>query len=206
MTMEEMKLSLAGKLIRLRKQAGLTQAELGEKLSYSDKAVSKWERGESMPDAYVLSQMARLYGTTVDSLLSEAEPWMDPVAKKKKEDRENAPRFSGAFVTLTAIMAIWTMAVIMFVSFWLLTDQIVWLVFVCAVPLSLITLLIFNSIWNKGRRNLIIVMALTACVVAFIYLLFLHRNPWQLFLILVPAEALVVLSFHIRKRDGREPD
>ena len=166
MTMEEMKLSLAGKLIRLRKQAGLTQAELGEKLSYSDKAVSKWERGESMPDAYVLSQMARLYGTTVDSLLSEAEPWMDPVAKKKKEDRENAPRFSGAFVTLTAIMAIWTMAVIMFVSFWLLTDQIVWLVFVCAVPLSLITLLIFNSIWNKGRRNLIIVMALTACVVA----------------------------------------
>ena len=206
MTMEEMKLSLAGKLIRLRKQAGLTQAELGEKLSYSDKAVSKWERGESMPDAYVLSQMARLYGTTVDSLLSEADPWMDPLAKKKKEERENAPRFSGAFVTLTAIMAIWTMAVIMFVIFWLLTDQIVWLVFVCAVPLSLITLLVFNSIWNKGRRNLIIVMALTACVVAFVYLLFLNKNPWQLFLILIPAEALVVLSFHIRKRDRRAPD
>ena len=139
MTMEDMKLVVAGKLIQLRKEAGLTQAELGEKLSYSDKTVSKWERGESIPDAYVLMQLAQLYGTTVDALLRDADPWMDPVEKQRQAERESEPKFSGAVVTMVAIMGIWTMAVIMFVIFWLALDEIVWLVFACAVPVSLIT-------------------------------------------------------------------
>jgi len=204
MTMEEMKLVVAGNLIRLRKDAGLTQAELGEKLSYSDKTVSKWERGESIPDAYVLSQLAQLYGTTVDALLRDADPWMDPVEKQKIEEREKAPKFSGTVVTLVAIMGIWTMAVLMFVIFWLVLDALVWLVFACAVPISLITLLVLNSVWNKGRHNLIIVMALVACIVALIYLFMLPQNPWQLFLILIPAEIVVVLSFNIRKREHKK--
>ena len=201
MTMEEMKLVVAGKLIKLRKEAGLTQSELGEKLNYSDKTVSKWERGESMPDAYVLSQLAQLYGTTVDALLSEAEPWIDPVEKQKREAKAQEPTFSSKVVTLVAIMGIWTMAVLMFVIFWLAMDQLLWLIFACAVPVSLITLLVLNSVWNKGRHNLPIVMALVACIVILVYLFLLDKNPWQLFLILIPAEIVVVLSFHIRKKE-----
>ena len=204
MTMEEMKLVVAGKLIQLRKEAGLTQAELGEKLNYSDKTVSKWERGESIPDAYVLTQLAQLYGTTVDALLQDAEPWMDPVEKQKKAERESLPKFSSTVVTLVAIMGIWTMAVIMFVIFWLVLDELVWLIFACAVPVSLVTLLVLNSVWNKGRHNLIIVSALVACIVALIYLFLLPRNPWQLFLILVPAEIVVFLSFNIRKKEHKK--
>lgn len=204
MTMEEMKLVVAGKLIKLRKEAGLTQSELGEKLNYSDKTVSKWERGESMPDAYVLSQLAQLYGTTVDALLSEAEPWIDPVEKQKREAKAQEPTFSSKVVTLVAIMGIWTMAVLMFVIFWLAMDQLLWLIFACAVPVSLITLLVLNSVWNRGRHNLPIVMALVACIVILVYLFLLDKNPWQLFLILIPAEIVVVLSFHIRKRDRKK--
>lgn len=203
MTMEEMKLVVAGKLIQLRKEAGFTQAELGEKLNYSDKTVSKWERGESMPDAYVLTRLAQLYGVTVDALLREAEPWMDPVEKRKQAEREKAPKFSAAVVTLVAIMGIWTMAVIMFVVFWLVKDEMLWLIFASAVPISLITLLVLNSVWNRGRHNLIIVMALVACAVALVYLILLPKNPWQLFLILIPAEIVVVLSFRIRRREGK---
>ena len=44
-----------------RKQAGLTQAGLAEKLNYSDKAVSKWERGEGLPDVYILAQIAQTW-------------------------------------------------------------------------------------------------------------------------------------------------
>ena len=204
MTMEEMKLVVAGKLIRLRKESGLTQAELGERLNYSDKTVSKWERGESIPDAYVLTQLAQLYGITVDALLRDADPWMDPVKKQRLEERENAPRFSSAVVTMVAIMGIWTMAVIMFVIFWVAMDAIVWQVFACAVPLSLVTLLVLNSVWNRGRHNLIIVMALVACVVALVYLFLLPLNPWQLFLILIPAEIVVVLCFNIRRIEHKK--
>ena len=204
MTMEEMKLVVAGKLIQLRKEAGLTQAELGEKLNYSDKTVSKWERGESIPDAYVLTQLSQLYGTTVDALLRDADPWMDPVEKQKKAERESLPKFSSTVVTLVAIMGVWTMAVIMFVIFWLVLDELVWLIFACAVPVSLVTLLVLNSVWNKGRHNLIIVSALVACLVALIYLFLLPQNPWQLFLILVPAEIVVFLSFNIRKKEHKK--
>lgn len=52
--MDELKLIFASNLIRLRTAAGMTQAELGEQLNYSDKSISKWERGEAIPDAAVL--------------------------------------------------------------------------------------------------------------------------------------------------------
>ena len=206
MTMDELKLVVASKLIKLRQQAGMTQAELGEKLNYSDKTVSKWERGESLPDAYVLTRIAEIYGTTVDGLLSEQEPWQDPIKKEREEERKNAPKFSSTVVTLVAIAGLWTMAMMMFVIFWIVLDVKVWLIFATAVPVTLVTLLVLNSIWNKGRHNLIIVMLLVACVVALVYLFLLPFNPWQLFLVLIPAEILVVLCFHIRIPQRKKPE
>ena len=200
MTMEEMKLALAGRLIKLRQTAGMTQAELGEKLSYSDKTVSKWERGESMPDAYVLTRIAEIYGTSVDALLRADDPWKDPIQREREAEKAAAPKFSATVVTLVAIAGIWTMAVLMFVIFWLAIDQIVWLIFATAVPISLVTLLVLNTVWNKGRHNMILVMLLVACVVALVYLFLLPFNPWQIFLVLIPAEVLVALCFHIRVR------
>ena len=204
MTLEDMKLVVASKLIRLRQEAGMTQAELGEKLNYSDKTVSKWERAESMPDVYVLSQIASIYGVTVDGLISEEEPWRDPVEKEREAEKAAAPKFSSTVVTLVAIAGIWTMAVLMFVIFWLALDVLVWLIFAAAVPVSLVTLLVLNSVWNKGRHNMVIVMLLVACIAALAYLFLLHRNPWQIFLVLIPAEILVALCFRIRKTTERE--
>ncbi|MGM9614263.1 MAG: helix-turn-helix domain-containing protein [Oscillospiraceae bacterium] len=198
MTMDELKLIVASKLIKLRQEAGFTQAELGEKLNYSDKTVSKWERGESLPDAFVLLQIAQIYGTTVDALLSEQEPWQDPVKKAREEEKKNAPKFSSTVVTLVAIAGIWTMAVILYVTLWIAANTHLWMIFVTAVPISLITLLVLNSVWNKGRHNQIIVMLLVACIIALLYLFLLPFNPWQLFLILIPAEIMVFLCFHIR--------
>lgn len=206
MTMEELRLIVASKLIRLRQEAGYTQAELGEKLNYSDKTISKWERGESLPDAYVLTQIAQIYGTTVDGLLSEQEPWMDPVRKEREEEKKNAPKFSSTVVTLVAIAGIWTMAVMLYVILWIAADIHLWLIFATAVPVTLITLLVLNSVWNKGRHNLLIVMLLVACLVALLYLYLLPFNPWQLFLILIPAEILVVLCFHIRLPNRKKAD
>lgn len=203
MTNDELKLVVASRLIRLRQEQGLTQAELGAKLNYSDKTVSKWERGESIPDAFVLLRLAEIYGTTVDGLLRNDAPWQDPVEKQRAQERADAPKFSSTVVTLVAIMSIWTMAVVMFVIFWLATNTLQWMIFACAVPLSLITLLVLNSIWNKGRHNMFIIMGLVACIVTLVYLFLLTINPWQLFLILIPAEVLVFLCFRIRRREKK---
>lgn len=196
--MDELKLVVASNLISLRQSAGLTQAELGEKLNYSDKTVSKWERGEAIPDAYVLTCLAALYGVTVDDILRPADTWEEKERKKKDAEIAAQKRFSTAAVTLVAIAGIWTMAVMMFVIFWLVLDSIRWIIFPGAVLASTIAVLVFNSIWNKGRGNTWIVMFLVAMTVVMVYLSLLPFNPWQLFLILVPAELLVFLSFRIR--------
>ena len=73
--MQDVKVIFAQNLISLRKQMKLTQIELAEKINYSDKAVSKWERGESIPDVTVLMTIASLFGVTLDFLVTEhAEP------------------------------------------------------------------------------------------------------------------------------------
>ena len=173
--MDELKTTVASNLIRLRTGAGMTQAELGEKLSYSDKSISKWERAESLPDAYVLKRIGEIFGVSVDFLLSPHDQWENP--KEKKKDQGS---FSAAVVTWVSVAGIWTLATLLFVIFWLV-DYYMWFIFVAAVPATLIALLVFNSIWRKGRDNMYIVMALVASLFALVYLTLLpYKNTWQL--------------------------
>ena len=59
-------------LYELRKEKGLTQAELAKILGVTNKAVSKWETGEAMPETSQLVPISRVFGVTVDELLSGA--------------------------------------------------------------------------------------------------------------------------------------
>ena len=70
MDLKEFKEVVAQNIYYLRTKNHLTQYELGEKLNYSDKAISKWERAEGMPDAYIISKMSELFGVTVDYMLT----------------------------------------------------------------------------------------------------------------------------------------
>lgn len=190
--MDELKTIFAGNLIRLRTGAGMTQAELGEKLHYSDKAVSKWERAESLPDAYVLKLLSGIFGVSMDALLSEPGHWEPPATLRTEKET-----YSRLFIILCTIASIWTLCVIEFVLVWIVLDTIQWIVFVAAVPLSLIALLVFNSVWYHGRHNMYIVAVLVLSIVLLVYLLLLQYNFWQMFLILLPAELVVVLAFQI---------
>lgn len=194
--MDELRLCIASNIIRLRTAAGMTQAELGEKLNYSDKTISKWERADGMPDAYVLTQLGRIFGVSVDYLLSDHDDWEGDRKKKEK----NAKEFSAGVVTLVSVAGIWTLAMLVFVIFWMV-GSIHWIIFVTAVPATLITLLVFNSVWRRGKNNFWIVALLLLSLVCLIYLALIKYNPWQLFLVLIPGEIVVFLSFRIKKHD-----
>ena len=125
--MDELKLIFASNLIRLRTAAGMTQAELGEQLNYSDKSISKWERGEAIPDAMVLKRMSELFGVPVDYLLNEHDAWQ-PGPEPSACDRSHHA------IILVALMGIVTLAVLVFVVLWLWLGQVEWLVFPCFVP------------------------------------------------------------------------
>ncbi len=191
--MEELKAVLAENIIALRAKAGLTQVELGEMLNYSDKSISKWERGESIPDAYVLKQMSGIFGVTVDYLLSPHEEGEELPAAL----RALAKNHSRQVVTAIAAMGIWTIAVLAFVVVWI-CGSMEWLIFAYAVPVTLVTLLALNSAWHIRRMNIYLVSLLIWSVIAVIYLTFWRFNWWQLFLLGVPAEVVVILSFRVR--------
>lgn len=193
--MDELKLIFASNLIRLRTAAGMTQAELGEQLNYSDKSISKWERGEAIPDAAVLKRMSEIFGVTVDYLLNEHDAWQ-PGPEPAACDRSHHA------IILVALMGIVTLAVLVFVVLWLWLGAVEWIVFACFVPAAVITYLVLNSVLFGGRGNLYVVLGLVASIFAVGYLVLLRfgMNFWQLFLIVIPAEAVVYFSFHIRAK------
>ena len=200
--MDDLKLIFASNLIRLRQGSGMTQLMLAEKINYSDKSVSKWERGEAIPDAYVLKSLSELFGVSVDDLLSTHSEW-----KSDDPDLSKRVQYSQLSIILTSIVGIFTLCLLEFILVWMLVDKFHWIVLFAAIPLSLIALLVLNSIWYKGRYNMYIVMALvlTLFLLGYFTGLMFQYNFWQLLLIIVPAEIIVVLAFHIRPRKQKKP-
>lgn len=190
--MDERKATIASNLIKLRLAAGMTQAELGEKLNYSDKSISKWERGDVTTDVFVLMQIADIFGVDVDYLLKPHNE-IEPAIYNKPASEAT---YTTNMITLVTVLGIWTVALFVFVILWI-CGMVVGLVFVYAVPVSLITLLVLNSVWNGGKKNRYIIAALVLSIIATVYLTFLRRNLWQLWLLAVPSLLLVFLGVRI---------
>ena len=194
--MEDIKVNVASNLLKLRAAANMTQMELGQKINYTDKAVSKWERAESLPDVSVLKSIADLFGVTVDYLITSHDEWEQaPVKTKELHFRPNA------VISIVAI-SIFSVATLLFIIFWLL-ESIYWQIFIYALPLVLLTALILNSVWNKGKDNFYIVSAVVISIIGAVYCGFLQAgsNSWQLLLLSIPAELIVILSFHVKRKN-----
>ena len=148
---KDLKLITAKNITDLRTAAKMTQLELGNAISYSDKAISKWERGEAVPDAYVLLQLSTLFGVTVDYILKEHEGEPSPKVK--------VTRANHASVSALAVIAVFTVFAIAFITVYLAAHVSYWLFFAYATLISLILLTVFNSLWGKKKLNLLIVSA-----------------------------------------------
>ena len=193
-SMDERKATIASNLIRLRLAAGMTQAEVGEKLNYSDKTISKWERGEVTTDVFVLMEIAALFDVSVDYLIKpHAE--IEPIVYNKPQE----PHYNTRAITAIAVLGVWTLAFLVFLVLWW-SGYVMWLLPVFAVPVSLVVLLVLQSVFHKGHGNRFIIAAIAVSLVTALYLTFLQNNPWQIFLLLIPISAIVFLSFRIKKR------
>ncbi len=195
----DIKENLAKNLTLYRKANNLTQAELAEKLNYSDKAVSKWERGESVPDLYILKKLADFYGVKIDTLISEPT-------------KEVLPKNSNKAIRRTAILLcstglVWLVAVLSYAMINLIFPSITntWLSFFYAVPVTFILLLVFSAIWKKSWATTLSISSLIWTTLLAIFLTILHAliNPpktlWMIFLIGVPLQALTIFFFMYRK-------
>lgn len=187
--MENLKNILAQNLVKLRKASNMTQSELAEKLSYSDKAVSKWERGESLPDIEILYEISKLYNVTIDELLSE-EVKINHTKKLKTKMR--------FIISLISSLLVWLIATIVFVFLvWLNPDkERQWLVFIYAIPVSSIVVLVFNSIWGNKMLNCLIVSVLMWTIILSIFLTVpKFDNSYLIFFIAIPVQIIILCWF-----------
>lgn len=186
--MQELKAIIARNLSELRRNAHMTQIELAERINYSDKAVSKWERGESIPDVAVLKEIADLFGVRVDYLLEEEH--------NASDDAPPAPRQnSHLIITLLSASLVWLIATALFVCLGILlpkTDGL-YLVFIYAVPVTAIVVLVFNSIWGRVRWNYLVVSILVWSALLSVYLSIPGELMWMVFLLGIPAQLIILL-------------
>lgn len=198
--MENNKLIVAKNIIFCRKSANLTQAELAEKLNYSDKAVSKWERAEAIPDVFVLKQIADLFNVTVDYMITEHNN-QDVVLPVKHVDLKKRR----TMITMLSTSLVWFVATIIFVSFLLMpyTVDKPWIVFIWALPLTFIIHIVFSCIWgNRIRITISVSLFIWSCFIA-ICLSVPYYRIWVLLIIAIPMQLITILWFsymHIRER------
>ncbi len=189
--MIDLKPIFAENLATLRKKKGWTQLELAERLNYSDKAVSKWERGESLPDVTILKQIADLFEVTVDyMLIQDHEPAAVPVSKRKQRNRAMITGISAVTVWLIASIVYFSLGFVQSVPSWS------WIVFLAAVPVCCIVLLVFSALW-WGKRWLfttvsVLIWSLLACVFFTVFFA-AGLNIWLIFVIGIPAQIIVFL-------------
>lgn len=187
---------LISNLISLRKSRSLTQIELGEKINYSDKTISKWENGDSCPNIEAVHKLAKFYDVSIDDLLSE------DFQIDKKIVAEKQRNYSKLIISLLAVMTVWLIATIIFVAISLLNISHAWMVFIVAVPASAIVALVFNSIWGNTRFNYLIVSILLWTLLTAIFLSALkYANVlWVIFLIGVPIQIAIILWSQLKRK------
>lgn len=222
--MEDLRRQIAANLAAFRKAHHLTQAELAEKINYSDKVISKWERGESTPDVLILHQLADIYSITVDRFLKSeeeaaceaakplpeaAQAACEPVceaseaaapAPEKPPERPRRMDHNQRIIVVLSVILVWFIAMLGFVICWGVTEPHVyyWYAFLCAVPVSLVVWLVLNSIWGIARNNLYIISLLIWSVLGTVFFGLWERQLWLIFLLGIPAQLAVILSFRFR--------
>ena len=203
---EKLKLQLGSNIAYYRKRAGLTQAGLAEKINYSDKAVSKWERGESMPDVTTLVLLAEQFDITVNDLvidpnelpgnpgtLEKAMTQVSERALKRKADK-------GIILKLSSIL-VWFVALLLYVllSSFDIGERWNWVFFIYAIPANAIVLLSLRSAWHDFRWNRLLISVIVWGSLLSIYTTatFWGYNLWKIFLLGILGQIAIFLWFRM---------
>ena len=207
---EQLKNQIGKNIAVYRKRSGLTQAGLAEKLNYSDKAVSKWERGESIPDVITLTAIAEQLGVTVNDLLSDpnalpenggkVEKTLGKVAEKALKRKANKNIILG----LSSLL-VWFVALLIYVVLASVGIPKSWLAFFYAIPADCIVMLSLRSAWQDFRWNRILISGIMwgSIISIFMTLLILwNLNIWRIFLLGVPGQVAILLWFRLFRKES----
>lgn len=185
---------VAMNLVELRKEHNLTQAELAAKLNYTDKAISKWERAESIPELATLKQLADMFGVTIDYITSEK-----PKNEKKEYLLPRAIKTNRILITAITTSIVFIISTVAFVYAVLYQQKFVWSLFVWSIPASMICLYVFNRMWGKKIYNFYITSIFVWTFLTGLFLETMQYNTWLIFIVGVPIQIMLVLIAFLKK-------
>ena len=192
---------LAKNLVYYRKASGLTQLELAEKFNYSDKSISKWERGEGFPDVFVLKSLADFYGITIDDFYSEEHKKIAKQSQKRKQ----------IYLRLLSIGVGWLVTVLSFFLLNVLLDKSLpfkpWLVFIYGTLLTSIIWLVWEFIYHNKLLRMFAASSIIWTATLTIYLTFLlvlpDVNLSLIFIVAATLQVLEVIWFLFRNKKNK---
>lgn len=212
---EKLRYQIGANIAAYRKRSGLTQAGLAEKLNYSDKAVSKWERGESIPDVLTLMQLAELFEIPVNDLLEDPnilpgnpgklEKAMTQVSEKALKRKPN----KNVILALSSTL-VWFIALLIFVIFSYIPvlEPFRFLLFAYAIPANAIVLLSLRSAWHDFRWNKMLISFIVwgGLLSVFVTLqALLHQSFLKIFLLGIPGQIAIFLWFRMFRPEEEKP-
>ena len=198
--MKDVKAVVAENLAQLRKAHGLTQAQLAEKFNYSDKAICRWEHGETLPDINTLCALAEFYGVTMNDLVS-------PDFEVSDSAKEAKTVFKYRLLLSSLLLAsVWLLTVIIFITT-MASPKPYWIIFIWAVPVSCLALMRFwrgNSVHTAIKIIIYSLFVWSLITAVFLHLLIINGvNAWMLYLIGIPLEAIIIFWQQVKKYRDR---
>ena len=179
-------------LVALRKKNNLTQIELAEKINYSDKAISRWEKGEVMPNYEILEQLAEIYQIPFTYFFEEHELESNKATSQKETNIYIA-------AILSMILVVWTVVVVAFFIIKNLTNVYYFMLFVWAAPLTILAIKFGMAKWFKDRFYIITSSLLFWTTLLAIYFQLFKLNLWSIFLLGIPVQLTIILIDFIKK-------
>lgn len=205
--MSDIRSNVAKNIVSLRQSEGMTQLELAERINYSDKAVSKWERAEGMPDVSTLVDIADIFGVSLDYLV-RAEHTTEEIKKESEKAEKAKPKYNRTVITCVSVILVWFIALFTFVMISLLSENgsNAWITFVYAVPVSAVVWLVFNSVWFNSRLNYFIISVLMWSFLASLHITFLliKINILPIYLLGIPGQIVILLWSFIKRKNPSE--
>ena len=194
---KDIKKIVAKNLANLRKNKKLTQTELAEKFGYSDKAISKWENGDTLPDIQTLYQLCEFYNVTLDFLVNEQD-FEDKIKYINHLNRKVI--INNSMIELLYCSFVWILAVIIYIYLLIFAEFDYWQIFVWALPATSLVTLLFSKVWKQKIYTFVVRSLFFWTLVIACYIQFIQYNIWPLFFLMIPIQVALILTIAINDK------
>lgn len=196
MNQSDIRNNFAKNLVDLRKSRNLSQKDLGDKINYSFKNVSKWENGETMPDIYTLYSIAEVFNVKVDDLISNKDNLIHKSFRKHNH----------LLITVVSSLLPYVIALTVFIVMHYLSIPHDYYAFLYGGIVSAITFIVFAAIYygQKVIKYGVIYLALSISLLIMFYLNFKMPYLWGILDLAIIVFVLIFfkIKFNTKKKEN----